>query len=142
MADVQNNNPQSATPEQVLYAKVLQKGMYLGLLLLFVTFAIYILGILDPYIPMKELPGYWSLGVNEYLHEAKINPGWAWAGMLGYSDFMNFIGIVILSGVTIVCYISIVPTLLRNNDKVYAVIAVLEVLVLSLAASGILAAGH
>lgn len=60
----------------------------------------------------------------------------------GYGDFINFIGVAILGGVTIICYASIVPTLLKNNDKVYAILAVLEVIILSAAASGILAVGH
>ncbi len=47
-----------------------------------------------------------------------------------------------LSGVTIVCFIAIVPTLVRKRDFVYAAIAVVEVLVLVAAASGILAVGH
>ena len=62
--------------------------------------------------------------------------------MLGYGDFINFVGIVILAGITIVCYIAIIPTLLRDNDKVYAGLALVEAVVLGLAASGILAVGH
>jgi hypothetical protein len=50
--------------------------------------------------------------------------------------------VAILAGVTIICYAAIVPTLLKNNDKVYAILAVLEVIILSAAASGILAVGH
>ena len=62
--------------------------------------------------------------------------------MLGKGDFLNFIGIAILGGVTIICYLAIIPTLLRKKDKAYVAMAFLEVIVLSLAASGILAVGH
>ncbi|MFH2218185.1 MAG: DUF1634 domain-containing protein [Pseudomonadota bacterium] len=130
-----------ATPEQILYAKLLEWGMYMGLLILFITFGLYAFGIMKPYIPLDKISGYWNLNVNDYLHHANIKPGWAWTGMLKYGDFVNFLGIAILSGVTIFCYAAIVPTLLKNNDKVYAVLAILEVLVLSLAASGILQVG-
>ena len=44
------------TPEQVRYAGVLEKGMYVGLACLLVTFALYVFGIMDPYIPLEELP--------------------------------------------------------------------------------------
>jgi hypothetical protein len=44
--------------------------------------------------------------------------------------------------VTIICYLAIFPVLWRNNDKVYAVFALLEALILALAASGFLAVGH
>jgi len=50
--------------------------------------------------------------------------------------------VAILAGVTILCYLSIIPILLRQRDWVYAVLALFEVLILALAASGILAVGH
>jgi len=131
-----------ASPEQILYARILEIGMYLGLLVLFVTFGLYAFGIVDPYIPLDKISNYWSMNVNDYLKHAEIKAGWAWLGMLKYGDFINFIGVAILAGVTIICYAAIVPTLLKNNDKVYAILAVLEVIILSAAASGILAVGH
>jgi len=131
-----------AGPEQILYAKILQKGMYLGMAILFITFGIYTFGIMKPYIPLDKISTYWSMNVNEYLHEANIKGGWSWLSMLKYGDFINFIGIAILAGVTIICYAAIIPILLKNKDRVYAVAALLEVLILSLAASGILAVGH
>jgi len=85
---------------------------------------------------------YWSYNVHEYLEHAGITAGWAWLGMLKYGDFINFIGVAILAGVTIFCYAAIVPTLLRSKDIAYAIMAVLEVIILSAAASGILAVGH
>jgi hypothetical protein len=133
---------ENASEEQILYANVLEKGMYIGLLVLLITFVLYVLGIPDPYLSFENLPKYWQMSSSEYLHTAEVEDGWAWVSMLGYSDFLNFLGIAILAGVTIICYLAIVPTLIRKNDYVYATIAVLEVLVLGLAASGILAAGH
>lgn len=130
-----------ATPEQILYAKVLEKGMYIGLLILLITFGLYAFGVMDPYIPLNKLSNYWSMNVNDYLHHTNIKAGWAWVGMLKYGDFVNFIGIAILAGVTILCYAAIVPTLLKNKDRVYAVLAILEVIILSVAASGILGTG-
>jgi hypothetical protein len=131
-----------ATSEQLLYARILEIGMYIGLLILFITFGLYTFGILDPYIPLDKISNYWSMNVHDYLKHAEIKAGWAWLGMIKYGDFINFIGVAILAGVTIICYASIVPTLLKNNDKVYAILAVLEVIILSAAASGILAVGH
>jgi hypothetical protein len=131
-----------ATPEQILYAKILEWGMYSGLLILFITFALYTLGIMDPYIPMDKISNYWSMNVHDYIEHAGIKDGWGWVGMITYGDFVNFIGIAILAGVTIICYAAIVPTLLKNKDIVYAILAVLEVIILGAAASGILAVGH
>jgi hypothetical protein len=131
-----------ATPEQVFYAKILEWGMYLGLLILLITFGLYAFGIIDPYIPLDKISKYWAFNVHDYLEHAGIKDGWAWLGMLKYGDFINFIGVAILAGVTIICYAAIVPTLLRSKDIAYAIMAVLEVIILGAAASGFLAVGH
>jgi hypothetical protein len=131
-----------ATPEQLVYARILEIGMYIGLAMLFVTFALYVFGVMSPFIPLDEISNYWSMNVHDYTEHAKIPTGWGWTSMVGKGDFLNFIPIALLAGVTIICYIAILPVLARSKDWVYFGISVLEVLVLVLAASGILAAGH
>jgi hypothetical protein len=140
MAEMKNASVE-ASPEQIAYAKLLEKGMIIGLLLLIVTFIIYATGIIKPFIPKTEISQYWSQSVDEYLHMADVHAGWSWLGMLGYSDFLNFVPIAMLAGVTIVCYLFIVPTLWRKNDKVYAVLCLLEAAILTIAASGLLGSG-
>lgn len=132
----------TASPEQLLYARILEKGMIIGLLTLLVTFAIYASGIMEPYIALDKISQYWTLNVHDYLEQGNIENGWAWLGFLKYGDFINFIGVAMLAGVTIVSYLAIVPMLLKNKDYVYAVLAMLEVIILSLAASGIITGGH
>lgn len=127
--------------EQLVYAAVLGKGMKVGLLSLIVTFAIYASGILSPLIPFGDLPRYWSLPVREYLAATGVHPGWAWTRLLLHGDFLNFLGIAFLSGVTIVCYLAIIPIFFREKNRVYGWISIVEVLVLTLAASGALSVG-
>ena len=67
--------------------------------------------------------------------------GWSWLHRIGKGDYMNFIGIAILAGLTIFCYLAIIPALARKKDTAYLIIAIAEVLVLALAASGILKGG-
>ena len=139
-----------ANEEQLLYAKILEIGMYLGLVILLVTFLLYIFGIMAPAVPIDQLPNYWVLSVHDYveavnhdfLHRDHGVTGWGWLTLLGKGDFVNFLGIAILSGVTIICYAGIIPTLLRKKQAAYVWMAVAEVVILVLAASGILAAGH
>lgn len=130
-----------ATEEQMAYAKVLDMGMKVGLLALIVTFIIYLSGVLTPHVPVRDLPDYWGLSVHTYLNHTGIHPGWSWLGMLGKGDFLNFVAIAFLAGVTVLCYGAIIPILFRKKDKVYGAIAIIEVLVLVLAASGILKSG-
>ncbi len=127
--------------EQLAYAQLLDLGMKAGLLGLVATFAIYVTGVLPPRVPVAELPRYWSLPVKQYLAATGVHPGWSWVGLLGHGDFLNFVGIAFLSGITIACYLAIVPILLRKKDHVFTGIAIVEVLVLALAASGVLNAG-
>jgi hypothetical protein len=131
-----------ATEEQLLYARILDKGMKLGLVILVVTFGLYMFGILQPHVPVNDLPKYWSMSVGEYLDATGIGTGWSWLNNLGKGDLLNFLGIAFLSGVTIICYLAIVPVLLRKKDKAYVVLALVEVAILVLAASGILKSGH
>jgi hypothetical protein len=135
------NDKLKATEEQLAYAKLLDIGMKVGMLSLVVTFTLYVFGILTPHLPVNELPKYWGMPVKDYLAATGIHPGWAWLHMLGKGDFVNFLGIAFLSGVTILCYLRIIPILFRKKDMVYGVLAIIEVLVLTLAASGILRGG-
>jgi hypothetical protein len=116
--------------------------MYAGLGCLLVTFVVYVSGVMENYIPLNDLSQHWQKDVHQYLHDANIEPGWAWVTMVGYGDFLNFAGIAMLAGVTILCYAAMVPMLLRKRDFIYAVLALLEVIVLVSAASGFITAGH
>jgi len=135
------SNKLNATEEQLAYAKLLDLGMKVGLLTLITTFVIYVFGIFTPYIPVNELPNYWKLPVKAYLKAANIHTGWSWVSMVGIGDFLTFIPIAFLAGITILCNIRIIPILFRKKDTIYAVLAIVEVLVLTLAASGLLKSG-
>lgn len=134
-------NKLKATEEQLSYANLLDWGMRIGLLLLIVTFVIYLAAIVKPHIPRHEVSSYWGLSVHEYLKVTGVEAGWSWLSMVGKADFLNFIGIAFLAGVTVICYMRITPILFRKNDRVYGILAIIEVLVLVLAASGILKGG-
>lgn len=130
-----------ASEEQITYANILNYGMWGGLLALMVTFVIYLSGILQSFIPVEELPMYWGMNVKDYLHTSHAPTGWGWVALAGKGDYLNFIGIAFLAGLTIVCYIAILPILIKKKDTPFVVIAIIEVAVLLLAASGILKTG-
>ena len=117
--------------EQLIYSKILNIGMLIGLFGLFITFILYASGIIVPLIPMAKVEMYWVLSVQEYLAHSGIQAGWAWFGNLKYGDMLNFLPIAFLSLLTIVCYISIIPVFIKKKDKAYVIIAIV-------AASGIL----
>ncbi|MCE5313325.1 MAG: hypothetical protein LLF86_09270 [Nitrospiraceae bacterium] len=127
--------------EQTTYAGVLDTGMKAGLLIIIFTFAVYVFNLLQPHIPNAEISRYWSLPVHQYLQATGVHAGWSWLHMLGKGDFLNFAGIAFLAGISIICYIRIMPVLIAKKDTAYTVIALLEILVLVLAASGVLRSG-
>src|SRR3990170_4248809 len=135
------NERAKASEEQLSYAKVLNIGMWFGLFLLIVTFIVYISGVLPSYVSIDDLPKYWGMRVHDYNTALHAPTGWGWAAHVGQGDYLNFVGIAILSGLTILCYLVILPILIRKKDRAYVVIAVVEILVLSLAASGLLKSG-
>jgi len=130
-----------ASEEQIAYANVLNIGMWFGLALLIITFFVYLSGVLPSYVPIDDLPKYWTMRVHDFNVALNAPTGWGWTSLVGKGDYLNFIGIAILSGLTILCYLVILPILARKKDRAYVVIAIVEVLVLSLAASGLLKVG-
>lgn len=130
-----------ATEEQILYAKILDIGMKIGLVGIILSFVLYVSGVLAPKIPVAEIPTLWGMKSHDYLVDLNIQEGWSWLGLYSYGDFLNFFPIAFLAGITIICYLAIIPTLLRKKDSVYAILALLEVLVLAGAASGLIASG-
>jgi len=130
-----------APPEQLRYANLLFYGSWAAIAILIITFGVYVTGIFESYIPIHEVSQYWSMPVSQYVHEANIPTGWGWATLLGKGDFLNFIGIVLLAGMTIICFVILFPFYLKQKDVPFMVIVVLEVLVLCLGASGLLGTG-
>lgn len=127
--------------EQITYANLLFYGCWGSLALMTVTFLIYVLGVLEPHVSMDQVTTLWSGPVGAYLEQANVPLGWGWLALLGSGDFLNFIGVVVLAGMTIVCYLTLITAFLKEKQAVFAVIAILEVLVLTLAASGIVGGG-
>ena len=130
-----------ASPEQVTYANMLFYGCWGGLGLMAVTYLLYVFGIITPHIPLKMVPLMWSEPVGTYLELGQVPTGWGWSALILKGDFLNFLGIVLLAGMTIVCYIPLIPVYVKRKEFVFAGLALAEILVLLFAASGIVGGG-
>ena len=131
----------AASEEQVTYANILSIGTYIGLATMVTTFFLYVGKVLEPVIPIEQLPHFWKMKAHDYMKEAHLPQGWGWVNLVSHGDFINFIGIAFLAGLTIVAYLRIIPILIKKKDTPYVVMAVVEIAILVLAASGILTAG-
>jgi uncharacterized membrane protein len=128
-------------PEQITYANLLFLVVWLSILLMIITYFVYVTDILRPYVPIDVVQQHWSSSVGDYLHITQAPHGWGWLRLLDTGDYLNFLGLAILALITILCYLVLLPGYIRRRDRIYTLICVLEILVLSLAASGILGAG-
>jgi len=122
-----------------LYARWLDVATQVGFVVSLVAFLVYAGRLLPAYVPLEELPRYWSLPVDKFIEATGAPSGWAWLGGLGYGDALNLAAIALLGLVTPVCYARVVPRLVAERDWLQAAIALAQLVVLIAAASGVVA---
>lgn len=128
--------------EQLRYAAMLDVGVKIGFVVLVAAFAAYVTGLLSAHVPREDLPQLWVLPLDAYLSRTGAPTRWDWIGMLAKGEYASIAGIALLSASSLPCLVAIVPQLWRQGDRALAAIATLIVLVLVLAASGMLMTGH
>jgi hypothetical protein len=126
------------SPEQQRYARVLDVCMKATLALLAATCAIYLFGALPPEVPLDELPRLWTLPVEEYLGAIAAEPGWHWATRLARSDALALGAIALVAGASFPCLALLAVDYARQRDWAYLGITVSLIVLLGLAASGVL----
>ena len=132
-------NKLKPSEEQLRFASVLQSVSLGGLGVLLLGFAVYVSGMLQTFVPASEIPQYWGLRVDEFIEKTGMPTGWNWVPLLNHGDMVALIGIVLLAATSMISFAVILPTFLKKKDTSYSVIIVLQILVLLLAASGIIA---
>ena len=137
----QNDDALKPSREQFIYANLLIIGVWAGIAILFITYAIYLAGFLPSHVEISVVPSLWGKGVDKFLEITHSPHGWGWVSLLNTGDFLNYIGFVLLALMTILCYLVLVRGYIRQKNWIFATIAVLEIVVLSLAASGIFGSG-
>jgi len=127
---------------QEIYARWLDLGTRAGFAASLVAFLVYVSGAVPAYLPLEALPRYWGLPVGEYLRQTGAPSGWDWLSHLGGgAEYLNLACMALLGVVTMLCYMRIVPVLLRLGERVQAALALTQIAVLLAAASGFFAGG-
>jgi hypothetical protein len=137
----QCREPSDICQIQLFYGRFLDLLTKLGFALLLITFALYIFGILSNFVPRQLLPNYWGLPLPRYLETTQMPTGWAWIWELPHGDILNLVPIVFLTGITIICLLTVTVRFFRSRETLQGIVAILEILALLAAASGILKAG-
>ena len=130
-----------ASRDQIIYANLLIIGVWSGIAIMVATYAIYLVGLLPSHVDMSLIPTIWDKSVTEYLEITHSPHGWGWVALLAKGDFLNYIGLALLALMTIFCFLVLLRGYIRQKNWIFAVIAFLEIAVLSIAASGILGSG-
>lgn len=125
-----------------MYARWAGWGTRIGLALLVCTFAVYVLALLEPLVPVERLPALWALPAERYLALTGAPTGWGWLTSLGRADYLNLLGIALLACVTMLCYARLLVSFLRQRDRLQSALVALQIVVLLAAASGLLDRAH
>jgi len=125
--------------EQAITARWIEIGVRFGFVVLAVTFALYVLGLVEPLVSPQELVRLWQLPVDRYVAATGAPTGSGWLRMLGKGDYLNLLGVAVFALVALACYGRMVPLFLRQGRRTQALFAALQVLVLLAAAVGVAA---
>jgi hypothetical protein len=122
-----------------LYARWLDGASKAGFAISLGAFLLYVGDLLPAYLPLEDLPRYWTLPVHRFIEVTGAPQGWEWLGQLRYGDALNLAAVALLGLVTPVCYARLLPALLAERDWLQAALAAAQLVVLVAAASGLLA---
>lgn len=123
------------------YAKWLRRGTFAGVAVLVAGFAAYALGMV-PHVPMEQLPALWEQPASQYLERAQLRPGWHWATLVHRSDMLVVAGIALLATCSVVSLAAVIRAFRASGERAFVVICAVQIVVLLLAASGLLAGRH
>lgn len=127
---------------QEIYARWLDAGSRGAFAASLLAFAVYAGGLLPPFVPLDALAALWHLPVDQYLAKTGAPARWGWLQLLGFSDYLSLACIALIGVVTLVCYLAVLPVLLRLGERLQAALAAAQILVLLIAASGAFAGGR
>jgi len=119
---------------QEIYARWLDFWAKLSFAVSLGTLLLYLSGAVPAFVAPQQLPQLWTLPVDRYLELTGAPSGWGWLSLIGYGDYLNFVGICLYAMVTLFCYLRIIPAMLRSRERLHAALAIAQVLVLFAAA--------
>lgn len=128
---------------QKRYARILYWVAAIGQMLVVVGYILYLSKLLPTATPIETITQAWHLSAAEFTDELGMETGWNWLRKLGYGDIISYGAIVLLALGTNICLLAAGVSFLQEKNGKYALIVILQIVVLLIAASGIVSgAGH
>ncbi|TLU81686.1 MAG: DUF1634 domain-containing protein [Chlorobium sp.] len=126
---------------QLVYARVLEMVSHVGMAFLAIGYLVYVLQLLPLSVPIDAIAGNWHLKASEMQQKLHTPAGWSIISSpaaLFKGDVVSYLSIYYLAMATVVCLVFASVTFYREKNYLYTTIAVLQVVVLLVAASGVI----
>ncbi len=127
------NSYHSADP-QLLFARNLRVASVVTMILITLSFLLYILSPLPKRVPLETVLQNWHLSSAEFNKKLEIGSGWDWINHLRNSDTLCFASIALMAVSTPISLAVMSVAFFYQGNRYYGVIAVLQFLVLCFAA--------
>lgn len=114
----------------------MELGVRTGLAALALAYLAYITGILRPHVSIECIVANWHRPAQELTVSCKLYTGWSWLLAFREGDYLSLILIAGLASVTGWCVVRLMPFLVRERDVPMFLVALAQLAVLILAASG------
>lgn len=120
------------------YAALLFWGSRLSFVFLVASFYAYLSKALPSRVAPEHLGLYWDYPLDTFLERTNTPIGWEWLRHAACGELASLTGIAILASCSAPCLLAVSCVFLRRKDRIYASLCVLQVVIMTLAASGIL----
>ncbi len=140
MTEKEKNSP-GTEKVQLVYARVLNTASHVAIFFLAAGYLIYILQLLPSSVPIESIAGNWHLSASEMQQKIHTPSTWVFfstPGILFNGDIVSYLSIFYLSMVTVICLAVAAVIFYRGKNYLYTTITILQVLVLLIAASGVI----
>ncbi len=130
---------------QLAYAKTLDIVAHAVMLVIGAGYLLYIMQLLPLSVPIETVAGNWQLSSSELQAKLHLFSGWscfASLPLLLHGDAVSYASVVMLSMATILCLATAVIVFFREKNHLFLMIAILQVVVLLVAASGVMTQSH
>ena len=133
-----NGGNKHTSMSQLFLSRLLRFVTITGLSLITLGFAVYISEILPSQNSPDEITALWHLSSQEYAVQASHPQGWDWLWDLGDGEIVSLATLVVIPAAIIICLCIMIVVFIKDKDRIYAGMLALQVIILVLAASGIL----
>ncbi len=130
-----------ASDNQLLLATLYRFVTLIGFTFIAAGFVLYVSGVLPARIPVDEVSSYWHLSAQEYAAQTGTPYGWDLIREIATGDMISLASLVLMALAVIVCLVIMVFAFLKSRNLIFAAAAVVQTVVLVLAASGVVS-GH